>query len=345
MRRYLRLALLAIAVAAALPAYADITYTCDPTIDATQSGTCAYLNTNISGLYKSIFSNANASIYIQQAGGGLGGSETSLTGISYGTYVTDLTAHASSDAIDVSAIAALNGVMETSAYGGGSVVVTTALAMALGFSPSVLGGVTATGGSCTHPGTSGCYNGVITIATPASLAGGGQGLYWNQTGGTQPGNTYDFYSVVEHETDEVLGSSSCIDTQAVPLSDYCGSGVPSAVDLFRYSSPGHLVLNSSLSTTPGAYFSFNSGSTNGAAGAVYNTLDNGEDYADFVTNCHFVQDATGCLGSDLEINKDGGAEINILDAVGFNQNTVPEPGTITLFAVGLAGLAVSRRRV
>ena len=128
------------------------------------------------------------------------------------------------------------------------------------------------------------------------------------------------------------------------MSDFCGSGVPSAVDLFRYSSAGNLVLNSSLSTASGAYFSFNGGVTNGAAGATYNAADNGQDYADFATNCAHVQDATGCLGQDLELNNDGGAEINILDAVGFNQNTVPEPGTISLFAVGLAGLVAFGRR-
>ena len=191
-------------------------------------------------------------------------------------------------------------------------------------------GITATGGSCIDPGSSGCYNGVITIATPASL--GGQALYWNQTGGTQPGNAYDIYSVVEHETDEIFGTASCIDTQSNPLTDFCGAGVPSAVDLFRYSAPGSLVPDSALSTATGAYFSYDGGVTNGAAGAIYNTLDNGDDYADFASNCKFVQDAVGCLGMDLELNNDGGAEINILDAVGFNQNTVPEPGTISLFA-------------
>jgi hypothetical protein len=77
---------------------------------------------------------------------------------------------------------------------------------------------------------------------------------------------------------------------------------------------------------------------------VYNTLDNGNDYADFITNCAHVQDAQGCLGQDLEINNDGGAEIKTLDAIGFNQNTVPEPGTVSLFAVGLAGLVAYRRR-
>ena len=61
----------------ALPAHATISYTCDPTIDATQAGTCTYLNGTLAGLYSSLFTNANANIYIQQSGGGLGGSTTS----------------------------------------------------------------------------------------------------------------------------------------------------------------------------------------------------------------------------------------------------------------------------
>jgi len=144
-------------------------------------------------------------------------------------------------------------------------------------------------------------------------------LLWN---GLQPINDYNIYSVVEHETDEILGTASCISTQGAGLTDYCGGSGPSAVDLFRYQAPGTLVLES---TTPGAYFSYNGGATNGADGAIYNTLANSNDYADFTQNCQFVQDADGCLGSTQYITTDGGAEVNILDAVGYNQNEEPSP--------------------
>jgi hypothetical protein len=115
------------------------------------------------------------------------------------------------------------------------------------------------------------------------------------------------------------------------LTDYCGTGVPSAVDLYRYSAAGDLILDSSLSTKPGAYFSYNGGSTNGANGKagtpkVYNTLANGDDYADFLSSSPdcgtdiAVQDAEGCPGEDkgLTILNDGGGEINILNAVGYD---------------------------
>ncbi|MGA7521234.1 MAG: choice-of-anchor D domain-containing protein, partial [Acidobacteriaceae bacterium] len=145
--------------------------------------------------------------------------------------------------------------------------------------------------------------------------------------------------MVEHETDEVLGTGSCISTQSSPLSDVCdsaagasaGHGTPSAVDLYRYSAAGSLILDSSLSTATGAYFSYNGGSTDGAVGSeadpkYYNTLDNGADYADFalVSPCgpnESIQDAYGCPGADggLTILNDGGAEVNILNAIGYQE--------------------------
>ena len=332
-------------MASTVPAFAGtVSYTCDPTVDASQAGTCSYLNSAISGLYSSTFSNLNASIYIQQGVTGLGESTEgpSLNTLSYAAYLGDLTANsiASGNAVQASALANLIS-LDSSVYGGGTVVITSALGLALGVAPSALTGTTATGAACTV-GVSGCYNGIITITTPANLAsesGGTQGLYWNQTGGTQPADDYDFYSVVEHETDEILGTSSCISTTTNPLSNDCngfGNGTPSAVDLFRFSGPGVLIPNTALSTTPGAYFSYDGGATNGADGADYNTLDNSDDYADFATHCQHVQDATGCLGSDLEITGDGHAEINILNAVGYDvvATATPEPGTLAMLGFG-----------
>jgi hypothetical protein len=45
-------------------AKAGIDYTCDPTIDADDAGSCPLLNTVLAGICERTFTNANANIYI-----------------------------------------------------------------------------------------------------------------------------------------------------------------------------------------------------------------------------------------------------------------------------------------
>ncbi len=335
--------LIGVACGATLANAGTLSFTCDP---GGAAATCDYLNTTIAGNYASAFTNVNANIYIQYGTTGLGSSTTGFNNeVTYAQYAGALAsaATASGNPVQVAAVAALAN--DISAYGAGDVEVTSALASALGIGADVIGGNTGTtsgGSACSTPGGSGCYNGIITITNDP-----GTPLYYDNLGGSEPAGAFDYYAVVEREADAILGTSSCITTRTNPLSDNCpGNFTPSAVDLFRYSSPGSLVLDSALSTTPGAYFSYNGGTTNGANGFSYNTLDNGDDYADFVSSCtggpFSVQDAEGCPGHDkgLSILNDGGAEINILNAVGFDvpttTNTTPEPGTVFLLGAGLA---------
>jgi len=336
-----------------------VTFTCDPTVDAKVAGTCAYLNTTVAGNYGSTFTNANADIYITYGTTGLAQSQQYFNFVTYAQYVAALTSNPSQSPVQVSALAAL-GTYDATPYGSGNVNVTVALAAALGLTADVQGGVTgiAPDGSACTPGAAGCYNAIVTVTNDP-----GTPLYYDNLGGAEPADAYDFYATVEHETDEVLGASSCVSTTQINpadlgtrgdgtkrifntvhnlahfipgiasgLTDYCGSsGVPSAVDLYRYSAAGDLILDSSLSTTPGAYFSYDGGTTNGVVGGggspkVYNTLANGDDYADFVSSSpdcgtnQAVQDAEGCPGEDkgLTILNDGRGEINILNAVGYD---------------------------
>ena len=314
------------------------------------TSTCNYLNTTVAGYYNATFTNANANILVQYGPTGLGSSEYYYNFVTYSQYAAAYGNIPNKSAIQTSAQSALS-TYDATPYGADQIWVTAALGTAFGF-PGMTG-INGDEGSCSI-GTAQCYNGVITVTDDSSI------LYYDDQGGSEPAGSYDFYAVVEHETDEVLGTASCVTTQTNPLSDACdqatgNTGGPSAVDLFRYSSAGNLVLDSSLSTTPGAYFSYDGGTTDGAKGTggtakYYNTLDNGDDYADYVASSpdcgtnQAIQDATGCPGEDagLTILNDGGSEVNILTAVGYsvpattsacstgNPNPNPNPAASTV---------------
>ena len=190
----------AVTFCAALANAGGITYTCDSAArgcDSRRRTACGYLNTTIAGLYGSTFSNATADIFIEQGITSLGGSITPESFVSFGDYLMVVPLHQYSQggsALDTSALAALNS-LDNAVYGSGSVVITSALAGALGFTGA--GGITSTGGTCTIGVDSGCYDGIIVVTTPANLASepGHSSLYYRQLGGSLS-NAYDYYSVV-----------------------------------------------------------------------------------------------------------------------------------------------------
>jgi len=323
-----------------------IVYTCASNVP---TSTCNYLNTTVAGYYNSVFTNANANIYIQFGTTGLGASDGFINLIHYTPYVTDLTNKPVKSSIQASALSAIN-TYATPAYGTQNIMgISVALGTALGFTG--LNGINAAETAPCTPYTSGCYNEVITVADAASQASGGFSLYYDDQGGSEAANQYDFYAVVQHETDEVLGTSSCISTQnSSGLTDECdgpvtgSNGIPSPVDLLRYASPGKLALNMTPSTAAGQYYSFDGGVHYGIGGdggspKVYNTLDNGGDFADYVSSSpdcgtnQSIQDADGCPGEDagLTILNDGESELTILNTDGFDIPesvlTSPAPGS------------------
>ena len=312
----------------AVQANTGIVYTCDATITAV-AGVCGYLNSTIANLYSSTFSNANVSIYIQFGQTGLGESLTSIQTASYASFQAALVASASS-ANDFAAIA--GSVPQTNPFGTDSVQTTNANLRALGF--GVAFGLTTSGNSC-NLGNANCYDGVITISN-SFLASGD--LYFRT--GTIAWNQYDFYSVVEHETDEVLGTSSCAIAG-------CGFGRNvsfAPADFFRYSSSGVRTMTAgtndscSSSDTTNACFSLD-----GATMLLqYNNLDNSEDPGDWAPNCSAprVQNSEACPGTDPDISP---TEILVLDVVGFNVG--PMAATLTSPANRATGQPLSANLV
>jgi len=317
-----------------IPASGAITYSCASNIDATFAGTCNTLNTTIAGIYGSTFTNANASIYITYGSTGLASSLQFLDNVTYTAYANALAAH-EGDANDATAVGSLGGNVTNPVAGGNGVTLTGTLAAALGLSGGI--GITTSSASCTL-GTLGCYNGIVTLTSAANT------FYYRQGGSHS--TLYDFFTAVEHETDEVLGTGSCINGVGT-LGVGCTNGSPStavsAPDLFRWASAGtRSDKNSANGST--AYFSINSGTTNIAG---YNNSPGGADYGDWDGASGRVQNAFGTPGAaSVDITNDGGSEISVLDAVGYNlQSPVPEPATIGLVGVLLlGGLAYRRRR-
>jgi hypothetical protein len=314
------------ALGSTLPALGNITYSCDPNIDATQAGTCSALNgSTVSGVYSSIFgSTLNANIYIQYGSTGVGESSFNVTPVSYSQYYSALPAYSKSLLPSTDPLAGNTD---------GNIDVTPALAAYLDLTANgaSTAGVEADGVTPCVLGNPGCYDGVITISN-------GGGFYYplSPSDPTVP-TEVDFYYIVEHETDEILGTSSCIvDPNTNGCSSDPASTDASPADLFRYAAPG---VTSFLSTADGstAYFSINGGVTEIAQ---YSNGPGLGDYGDWAFNGAVkVQDGEASPGANADLTNDGGSEIAVLNAVGFS---APEPGTMGLFGVGLGILALTR---
>jgi hypothetical protein len=347
MKRHLLLLTIA-ALGATLPAFATLTYTCDSNIDAMQSGTCAALQgSTVAGVYNGIFGNSiTSNVYVKYAPiGAYGESFFNVTPVPYSIYYAALLAK------NPAAAATLTPADPLFSYGNTDqqIDITPALASALGitYGGANTAGVLSDGmTSCTIGVTPNCYSGLIEISNestydyPASPAGPVSGL--------------DFYAIVEHETDETLGTISCIGTNGSSQPyDQCTPNNNTVVtdaapgDLFRYASAG---TRSFLNAANGskAYFSNDGGVT---LMAYYINSPNNGDYGDWDYfadgSVVLVQDAELSNGT-VDISTDGpgstpGPEVALLNAVGFD---VPEPGSMGLLGASLAVLTIAgiRRR-
>ncbi len=322
-----------------------ITYTCDSSFNVAANNApanaCAALNgSSVAGIYSNIFNNVNAKIYIQFGNAGVASSDTGLLSVPYSTYYGALST-LSTD----SAVQSLTLSDPLTAYGNTNetIDVTAALGSALGLAGASTAGIVADAASptgydaCDLSGPGTCYNGYITMAQGVSFF-----YYPTSSADNGNGSQVDFYNVAQHETDEILGTISCIgaDGGGNPF-DQCGNSDASPADLFRYASQG---TRSFLTTANGslAYFSTDGGMTN--ISTYVNTPGIG-DYGDWAfLGPVKVQNALVSSGY-ADLTTDGGSEIAVLNAVGFNLNSqVPEPATWGLIGASLTILAFGRAR-
>ena len=334
-------ALAVVAFLVCVPASASVTYSCDSSITGSAAGqlglSCATLNSTLSAIYNPAFTNATASIYVTlSTTSSLGENVRDYYLVPYGGPTGYLAALKAADPGDPG----MASLPSTNPYGTGDIALTNALLRAL-----PLLGITPTGGimdtstpsdfiQCTL-GTTGCYDAVLWVNDQGSTNN-----LWLRSGSEQSGQ-YDFYSVVEHETDEILGTSSCL--QNGTGNDACATGAPppsansnvAAADLFRYTCSS---TNRSFSDAGSACFSVNGGVTDLKQ---YDNTTDGGDFGDWSSVCANVQDADACQNGasgsgSFAHNIAPNAEIELLDAVGFSSGT-PEPGTFVLVGAAMLG--------
>jgi len=288
-----------------------IVYTCDATITTLSATACNTLNTTIAALYSSAFTNINASIYVTLGTTGLGASTWAVNEFSYSSFRTALIAKASG-ANDTTADT--NSLPAANPFGSDLVGVAGALQGALGLSTAGGSGLEADGTTTCTLGTAGCYDGIATLSNTTP--------YYFRIGEIST-SQYDFFTVVEHETDEILGTPSCALVGC--------TGLVFPADFFRYHSNGTRSFGAGTANPCSASDSTNACFSLDGVHMLqqYQNIAGAGDGGDWLIDCGspLVQDEALCPGvAGVDISPP--AEVLVLDVIGYARRTPSISGAV-----------------